>query len=186
MPAYFGKTRFWVRLTTSICIVGLLFACSASSSGDTVSRPDHSSASGGMSSADARAVLDAHNQARAEVGVKPLVWSTELAAIASIYATKLARTGQFKHSGQGSYGENLFMGTAGAYGPVDGVRSWVGEKQDYDYNANHGHGKVVGHYTQVVWSGTTAVGCGQAVGYGSMWMVCNYYPAGNIVGQRPY
>ena len=186
MPTCFGKTQFWPRMTTCICIVGLLFACSASSAGDAVSRPDRPSASGGMSSADARAVLDAHNQARAQVGVKPLVWNTELAAIASIYATKLARTGQFKHSGQRSYGENLFMGTAGAYGPVDGVRAWIGESRDYDYNVNHGHGKPVGHYTQVVWSGTTAVGCGQAVGHGSMWMVCNYYPAGNIVGQRPY
>ncbi len=186
MPAYFGKTQFWTRMATCISIVTLLFACAASPSNEAVTNFDRSPASGGMSSDDARAVLDAHNQARAQVGVKPLVWSTELAAIASIYATKLARTGQFKHSGQRSYGENLFMGTEGAYGPVDGVRSWVDESRDYDYNVNHGHGKTVGHYTQVVWSGTTAVGCGQAVGYGSMWMVCNYYPVGNIVGQRPY
>ena len=186
MPVYFGKKRFLARMTTSICTVCLLFACAASPSGNTDSRPERSSAYDGMNSTDARAILDAHNQARAQVGVKPLVWSTELAAIASIYAKKLASSGRFEHSGRRGYGENLFMGTAGAYGPVDGVRAWVDESRDYDYSANHGHGKTVGHYTQVVWSGTTAVGCGQAVGHGSMWMVCNYYPAGNIVGQRPY
>ncbi|MCR5220304.1 MAG: hypothetical protein K6E31_04830 [bacterium] len=38
--------------------------------------------------------------------------------------------------------ENLFMGTAGAYGPVDAVRAWTEEKRDYDYNANHGHGRA--------------------------------------------
>ena len=186
MAAYFGKTQFWTRMATCISIVTLLFACAASPSGSTDSRPEGSSAYDGMNSADAKAILDAHNQARAQVGVKPLVWSTELSAIASIYAKKLASTGQFEHSGQRGYGENLFMGTAGAYGPVDGVRAWVDESRDYDYNANHGHGKTVGHYTQVVWSGTTAVGCGQAMGHGSMWMVCNYFPAGNVVGQRPY
>ena len=186
MPAYFGKKRFLARMTTSICTVCLLFACSASPSRSTGFHPEGSSAYDGMNNADAMAVLDAHNQARAQVGVKPLVWSVELSAIASIYAKKLASSGRFEHSGRRGYGENLFMGTAGSYGPVDGVRAWVDESRDYDYNVNHGHGKTVGHYTQVVWSGTTAVGCGQAVGHGSMWMVCNYYPAGNIVGQRPY
>ncbi|MEM6522020.1 MAG: CAP domain-containing protein, partial [Cyanobacteria bacterium P01_C01_bin.70] len=43
------------------------------------------------------------------------------------------------------------------------VAAWVAEKADYDYASNScASGKVCGHYTQIVWRETTAVGCGVA------------------------
>ncbi len=137
-----------------------------------------------LSSAEIKGVLDVHNRARAEVGISPLKWNTNLANIASQYADTLAQSCNFGHSGNG-YGENLFMGTKGAFTPMDGVREWVNEKKDYDYSSNSGTG-VVGHYTQVVWSRTTSVGCGIGYGCGNMFLVCNYDPAGNMNGEWPY
>ena len=41
-----------------------------------------------------------------------------------------------------------------------------------------------GHFTQLVWAGSTAVGCGAAVCdmgvMQSLMLVCNYSPAGNV------
>jgi hypothetical protein len=48
-----------------------------------------------------------------------------------------------------------------------------------------------GHYTQIVWDGTTDIGCGYAIGdvngtgYGIL-IVCRYGPSGNYRGQTPY
>jgi len=50
-------------------------------------------------------------------------------------------------------------------------------------------GKVCGHYTQVVWSTTSRVGCARhecpALTY-RLTIVCDYGPGGNISGSRPY
>lgn len=131
------------------------------------------------------AILDEHNKARNEVGVSPLKWSNHLASIASNYAKTLANNCIFEHSNT-NYGENLFMGTKGYYTPIDGVKAWWNEKKYYDYKKNSGHGNVVGHYTQIIWRNTREVGCGQSIGCGNIFFVCNYNPAGNIIGQRPY
>ena len=44
-----------------------------------------------------------------------------------------------------------------------------------------------GHFTQLVWAGSTAVGCGAAVCdmgvMQSLMLVCNYSPAGNVPGE---
>ena len=45
---------------------------------------------------------------------------------------------------------------------------------------------VTGHYTQMVWKGTTEVGCATASGTELTYLVCRYSPPGNIVGQKPY
>ena len=48
----------------------------------------------------------------------------------------------------------------------------------------------VGNYTQMVWAGTKMVGCGKIIYelelYKRYYMVCNYGPAGNILGQPVY
>ncbi|MGB7815017.1 MAG: CAP domain-containing protein [Methylotenera sp.] len=152
---------------------------------------------------DPVAIVAAHNKLRAEVGVtKKLSYSTILAASAQAWANNLKRTNgcQMRHSEpNGKYGENLFWGSAVDW--TDGrkelqkvsskrvVENWGSEKADYDYSSNQcAAGAMCGHYTQIVWSDTNKVGCGVAVCEDTLEQVwaCQYQPAGNWVGKRPY
>ena len=49
-----------------------------------------------------------------------------------------------------------------------------------------GNWKDAGHYSQLVWRSTREVGCGFASGQGQDFLVCNYAPVGNVMGQPPY
>lgn len=137
---------------------------------------------------DAHALLAHHNQERAVVDVPPLQWSTELARYAQQWTDHLAQGGcQLQHRSGSSYGENLFMGTAGHYRPVDGSRRWASEKQYYDGGVlRPDNWYPSGHYTQMVWRDTTTMGCGQSECRGNVIVACNYSPPGNVMGQKPY
>ncbi|KAJ1287638.1 hypothetical protein BS78_02G026000 [Paspalum vaginatum] len=133
--------------------------------------------------------VDLHNAARADVGVGPVSWDDTVAAYAQSYAAQRQGDCQLVHSG-GPYGENLFWGSAGAdWSASDAVGSWVSEKQFYDHATNScAAGKVCGHYTQVVWRDSTAIGCARVVcdNNGGVFIICSYNPPGNVVGQSPY
>ncbi|MCA9635011.1 MAG: hypothetical protein KC420_03145, partial [Myxococcales bacterium] len=63
------------------------------------------------------------------------------------------------------------------------VGAWASEASAYNAQTGACSG-VCGHYTQIVWSSTSALGCGYATcGAGEIW-VCNYDPRGNILGQK--
>jgi hypothetical protein len=49
-----------------------------------------------------------------------------------------------------------------------------------------GRWQDAGHYAQMVWRGTTRIGCGLAHGQGQEYLVCRYSPAGNVPRQKPY
>lgn len=149
--------------------------------------------SGVVTPAMARAMVTAHNAVRARVGVGPLVWSDPLAAVAQNWADTLVARGRFEHSPNDALGENLFelqgTGAVVAATPEQVVEDWASEARDYDYRSNSCR-DVCGHYTQIVWRGTRAVGCAVARGAGGLgrrevW-VCEYDPAGNWRGQRPW
>jgi pathogenesis-related protein 1 len=145
-------------------------------------------------------ILTAHNNWRSQVSVPRLKWSPAVADTAQIYADELKTTQACKpvHSKTAGLGENLFwasplrlsdgISVVQAVTPTQVTDIWGSEKADYNYTANVcAAGKVCGHYTQIVWKSTTEIGCGKAVcqDNSQIW-VCNYKPAGNIIGYRPY
>jgi len=133
----------------------------------------------------AREIVDAHNVVRSRVGTAPLAWSDRLAGVAQEWANRLMANGQFAHSHNPNYGENLYEISGAAATPSLVVKAFADEVSDYDYRSNSCRG-VCGHYTQVVWNDTKEVGCAVARGGRREVWVCEYYPPGNWVGRKPY
>ena len=142
----------------------------------------------GLSPQDMAAITAHHNKVRSDVGVGPLTWSTSLAAFAQQWAEELAISGcRMKHRSPNTYGENLFQGTFGAFTAVDAAKAWETEKKDYGGGAlTEANWAPAGHYTQMVWRQTTQLGCGQAICRNTLIVACNYEPAGNVMGRKPY
>ena len=136
-------------------------------------------------------MLKLHNYHRARHCAPPLVIDERLNKIAQSYAEHLAATSTFEHSGNKlgdeSLGENLYMQWISA-GPVkvdakDAVKSWYDEISLHDFNRPK-FSKETGHFTQLVWKDTRKLGVGVAISRNGreVYMVTNYYPAGNIMG----
>jgi uncharacterized protein YkwD len=131
---------------------------------------------------EAEALVDAHNRVRARHCAAPLTWSPKLAQVAQQWASALRDKGcVFGHS-SGSYGENLAAGTSGVLDAEAVVKMWYDEVAHYKFPGG-GFSAQTGHFTQVVWRGTTHVGCGRSQCKGMDIWVCEYDPAGNWEGQ---
>lgn len=152
-----------------------------------------------LNDAQQQEMVAAHNMWRAKVNVPPVSWSSNLADVAQNWANNLkSQDCKMQHSTGTNYGENLYWASPLKYSdgrlaaqtisPTKATDSWGNEVKDYNYETNTcATGKVCGHYTQVVWKTTTEIGCGMAVcaDFSQVW-VCNYNPAGNYRGQKPY
>jgi hypothetical protein len=159
-------------------------------------------------------ILEAHNRWRAIHQAAPLRWSDELARYAQAWAETLVRRypGRLLHSedhkgvrpeagdlGYGGWGENLYWGSALLWpdgrreaeldlAPQDVINSWGNEVEWYDFGTGRCSPRAedgCGHFTQMVWMGTTAVGCGRAIGadQSQVW-ACSYDPPGNYEGEH--
>jgi hypothetical protein len=139
-------------------------------------------------------ILAAHNRERLGLGLEPLSWDSTLAQSAQQWADYLATTGQFEHAPENRHapeGENIWAGSKGYYSPEARVDAWVREKRFFKpglFPDNSTTGKVadVGHYTQLVWRATSAVGCAKATNASEDILVCRYTEAGNYRGERPF
>jgi hypothetical protein len=140
--------------------------------------------------AELEGITAAHNVERSAVGVPATTWNAELADLAAGFIADC----QFSHSSSGErsdvagfdyVGENLYM--SGGFQPSgeDVTEAWASEKADYDYASNSCSG-VCGHYTQIVWRESTALGCAMKQCGNGYIVSCEYGPGGNISGRRPY
>lgn len=136
-------------------------------------------------------VLSMHNRERAQWRVAPLAWDMGLAAGAHAYAAHLARTNRWGHSPRSmrvGQGENLWMGTTGAYQVPTMVNSWIGERRWFRPGifpavSATGNWSQVGHYTQLIAARTTRVGCAIQSNRNWTYLVCRYSPSGNVDGR---
>ena len=134
-------------------------------------------------------MLRTHNLARQDVRAAPVAWNETLAAEALGWARQLAREGRMRHSGRVGHGENLWVGTRGAYTHAEMAQAWVDERRyfvnrpmpDASTTGNFGD---VGHYTQIIWPETTQLGCAIASDRSFDYLVCRYTVPGNVMGQR--
>lgn len=138
-------------------------------------------------------------------------WATQLAT--SQCASPQHRSGAELQAKD--YGENLATFEGGGFGGMTttvstaqkAVDAWAGEVACWTYGTISGGGPGgtekcdsacymamnsdgCGHYTQIVWRTSTQLGCGVATckngqATEDIW-ICNYAPAGNIIGRAPY
>jgi len=154
-------------------------------------------------------LLGKHNSLRAQEGsssMPKLVWDPALEATAQRWADKCS----FNHASAGAagysdcagnacgqpHGENLWMGSADDPDLAAAVEAWYNEKLFYVYGdgtyspdncfiADNG----CGHYTQIVSHTSLRLGCGVKTDCAGQWksyLVCQYDPPGNVVGNTLY
>ena len=140
----------------------------------------------------AQRILDLHNRERAAVGAPPLQWDQRLAASAATYGPTLASIGRLVHSPRAlrpGQRENLAMAWTDTTSPDQLVGLWVEEKRLFHPGAfpnvtRTGNWADVAHYTQMIWKGTTHVGCAvHTAPSGWSYLICRYSPPGNVDGR---
>ena len=142
----------------------------------------------------AERLLVVHNAERLRLGLPPLAWNPSLARDAGDYAKQLLSQGRLQHasiSARKGNGENLWMGTAGAWNSDAMVGMFLDERRHFraatfpDVSLT-GNWSDVGHYTQLMWTSTYRIGCAMATGPTDDILVCRYREAGNVEGERAF
>ncbi|XP_076879413.1 cysteine-rich secretory protein LCCL domain-containing 2 [Brachyhypopomus gauderio] len=156
-----------------------------------------------------RGDLALHNKLRGGVyptasNMEYMVWDDELERSATHWAEQC----QWEHGPKDllmSIGQNLAVHWGRYRSPAYHVQAWYDEEKDYTYPYPHEcnpwcpdrcSGPMCTHYTQLVWATTNRVGCAVHVCprmsvWGEIWensvyLVCNYSPKGNWIGEAPY
>jgi len=123
-------------------------------------------------------LLALHNAHRADHHAPALTWSDTLSQQGQAWAEMC----KIKHSTLG-HGENIYV-TSGRFDGAQATTAWYQEILQYDFGSP-GFSSGTGHFTQVVWKGTTEIGCGVAYcsnmkNFGAGYLaVCEYSPPGN-------
>lgn len=124
------------------------------------------------------AILNSTNFFRTAHNATPITYNETLARFASSFLDD-NRACAFHHSG-GPFGENLALGYPDVRAGVD---AWGNERDEYNFR-EPGFEAGTGHFTQLVWKGTTDVGCGRKLcGERGWFLVCEYWPRGNVLGR---
>ncbi|XP_012946763.1 Golgi-associated plant pathogenesis-related protein 1 [Aplysia californica] len=157
---------------------------------ETVSTGSGSGSSGGQVDIKQfrEQALKAHNERRLKHGVPPLKLSSDLNDYAQKWADHLVKTGSFQHSDvtlKGTrLGENIankWSSSGADYTGEEATEQWYSEIRQHNFNSESNSG--TGHFTQVVWKGSTELGMGKAKDKkGKVIVVGSYRPAGNMIG----
>lgn len=152
------------------------------------------------SSVDSNSCMAKHNYYRAQKGLPALLWDAGIAAGAQSWANQ--KRGVMQHSSGTGNGENLYMGGGGC---DSAVADWMSEGGSSMPNlqVTSGNYMSIGHYSQVMWKGTSKLGCGEAYGlvvcrYVSLYLsilhvdlvsnsylyLSRYYPPGNMLNSK--
>ncbi|KAL1457741.1 hypothetical protein WDU94_007935 [Cyamophila willieti] len=141
--------------------------------------------------------LNLHNEKRALHNAGPLGYNDELETFAQEWAEALIRSKKFEHRPSNPYGENLYLHQdikdqmpTNEQALSRAVRLWYDEVRAFKMH----FGKELmlkqlidmpetGHFTQLVWKESTAVGLGIARGKDAVVVCCNYAPSGNVINK---
>ena len=131
--------------------------------------------------------LAAHNEYRKRHGVSPLSLDRKLCKFSEEWAKILATKNTLEHRRNSPYGENIYcMHSSDPNFKITGhtpVDSWYEEMPEHPFGREPTSLKT-GHFTQVVWKNSVSLGVGVAKSrQGSIYVVANYSPAGNFVGE---
>jgi len=132
-----------------------------------------------FSAQDIDACLKAHNKLRALHGVVPLKWSNGCATHATAAANQCVEKRELHHSNHDGQGQNAAWNYSSFKDATDG---WYDEIKLYDYK-KPGYNMSTGHFTQVIWKGTTHVGMAKDTNGSGNYIIANYYPPGNCMGR---
>jgi hypothetical protein len=181
---------------------------SSSSVAPVYTKPSSSSAAPAATTAAATpasgleaTAVSVHSNARASHSASAMAWNATLAQ----YAAKEGSCTKFEHilsQGAGAYGQNIAVAGSSDANAYDDATALKNAMNDW-YNEESLYGSLYGvaspseavgdflHFTQMVWQKSTTVGCAvircgtDNTIFNGMYLwysVCNYYPAGNVLG----
>jgi hypothetical protein len=131
-------------------------------------------------------IMNTTNYARYLHSAPFLSWNSTIATFAASYASQCEWSHNPARTSLG-YGENLARGYPNASASVF---AWYNEVFDpgYDFSTSDptGFTEGTGHFSQLVWRDSVDVGCGWEDcggrnGVDGVIVVCNYFPAGNVL-----
>jgi len=149
---------------------------------------------------DGPSVLATHNMLRARHGAPNLSYDAKLASHAAAYSKKLCESNTFDHDknelSHYKEGENLYYGETSVQVDVClATFKWYNEVNDMEWSKLPTFYNFMpvpsnlGHFTQLVWKGTSKVGCGTAYRKEGTtyktYITCRYSSPGNVMGQFP-
>jgi hypothetical protein len=178
----------------ALCATGIAVAASASNNAPGNGNRTGTTYNNRMDDRLAARMLDAHNHERQRLGLPKLKWNRALEREAQQWGRELASRGRLEHADRrtrNSTGENLWMGSQGQWDVLVGLDMMIDEKKHYRHGnfpeiSSTGKWADVAHYTQIVWRNTQEVGCSVVNDRGWDVLVCRYWPAGNVWGQKAY
>jgi hypothetical protein len=122
-------------------------------------------------------MLDLHNMYRCMAGVPALQWDDTLQQQAQSWADTGVTDHSYSRGAFKTYGENMQF-SCPTSSPKDATDWWYAEIELYSESSPY----QSPHYTQMVWKGSTKIGCGKgkltAPCDGDIWF-CQFTPMGN-------